>query len=202
MTEEKRQKLQDTGLVEWSVFSEIVAMDEDEEGFSQSLFQTFVDQVEETFEQINSHIEEKDLEKLSAAGHFLKGSAAALGLTTISSQCERIQNYGHKINFDNFVLPSSTTPSTIINNSSAEGSTEQIENVSGQSANNVKDREETQVNGNKDHEESATTDKRSADEEIPDESSDDFWIALIKDALDKARDGFEKSRAALNEYYA
>ena len=34
----------------------------------------------------------------------MKGSAAALGLAKIANECERIQNYGHKINFDNFQL--------------------------------------------------------------------------------------------------
>ena len=75
MPEEKLRKLQESGLVEWSVFSEIVAMDEDEEGFSYSLFETFVSQVEETFEEIDQYLKEKDLEKLSSSGHFLKGSA-------------------------------------------------------------------------------------------------------------------------------
>lgn len=104
MSEEKRQELQDTGLIEWSVFSELVAMDEDEEGFSKGLFQTFVDQFKDTFKEIDENVTIKDLDKLSALGHYLKGSAAALGLTTISAQCERIQNYGHKNNFDNFKL--------------------------------------------------------------------------------------------------
>lgn len=106
MTEEKdkNQKLQDSGLIEWSVFSELVAMDEDEEGFSQSLFQTFVDQVKETFQEIDTNLKSKNLEKLSSLGHYLKGSAAALGLESISAQCERIQNYGHKNNFDNFKI--------------------------------------------------------------------------------------------------
>ena len=161
MSDAKRQSLQDTGLVEWSVFSELVAMDEDEEGFSQSLFETFVEQVLDTFEQINENLKDKNLDKLSALGHYLKGSAAALGLTKISTQCERIQNYGHKVNFDNFELTS---------DSYAKSKRESDENK---------------------HTED------SEDIAIPDESSDEFWIALIQDALDKAKDGFEKSRACL-----
>lgn len=102
MTEDKKQALQDSGLIEWSVFSELVAMDEDEEGFSKSLFQTFVDQVLETFKEIDENLKNKNFDKVSSLGHYLKGSAAALGLEKISSQCERIQNYGRKNNFDNY----------------------------------------------------------------------------------------------------
>lgn len=108
MSEEKGQELQATGLIEWSVFSELVAMDEDEEGFSKGLFQTFVDQFRDTFKEIDDNVKTKDLDKLSSLGHYLKGSAAALGLTTISAQCERIQNYGHKNNFDDFKVENKT----------------------------------------------------------------------------------------------
>jgi len=38
--------------------------------------------------------EEKDLPKLSALGHFLKGSSAALGINKVQHSCERIQHYG------------------------------------------------------------------------------------------------------------
>lgn len=36
----------------------------------------------------------KDLEQLSALGHFLKGSSATLGLTKVKDSCEKIQHYG------------------------------------------------------------------------------------------------------------
>lgn len=136
------QKLQDSGLVEWSVFSELVAMDEDEEGFSKELFKTFVDQFDDTFKEIDENVKSQNLDKLSSLGHYLKGSAAALGLNTISAQCERIQNYGHKINFDDFHI--------------------------------------------------------DKDEE---KEGDAFWIQLIEDAMDKAKDGFIKSKRALNDYF-
>ncbi|EGW30973.1 uncharacterized protein SPAPADRAFT_56906 [Spathaspora passalidarum NRRL Y-27907] len=173
MSEDKKKKLQATGLVDWPVFSEIIAMDEDEEEFSKSLIQTFYTQVEETFQKFSNLINEKNLEELSKAGHFLKGSAAALGLGTIATQCERIQNYGHKINFDNFEYPATATTTTTtssphsIHTSSSENNT----------------------NNN-----NTTT--------TPDESSDDFWIALIKDALEKAQDGYTKSKKALTDYYS
>lgn len=142
MSEDKKKQLENSDFISWPVFSELIAMDEDEEGFSKNLFQTFVDQVLETFEEIDENLAIKNLDKLSALGHYLKGSAAALGLVKISSQCERIQNYGHKSNFDNFQLSTKL-----------------------------------------------------------DSSSDDYWVLLIKDALDKARDSFEESKRALNEYF-
>lgn len=142
MSEAKTKELQDSGLIEWSVFSELVAMDEDEEGFSKSLFQTFVDQVLETFKEIDENLKTKNFDKISGLDHYLKGSAAALGLEKISSQCERIQNYGHKVNFDNFKLKDNN-----------------------------------------------------------DQKDDEFWIKLIEDALNKARDGFAKSRKVLNNYF-
>lgn len=157
MSEDKKQKLQDSGLVEWSVFSELIAMDEDEEGFSKGLFQTFTEQFVDTFKEIDKAVESSNLSSLSSLGHYLKGSAAALGLTKISSQCERIQNYGHKNNFDNFKLE----------------------------------------DANKEKDDTDETDKRDS----LTEDDDSFWIALIEDALDKARDGFKKSKAALNEYF-
>lgn len=106
MSEEKGTKLQASGLVDWPVFSELVAMDEDEEGFSKSLFQTFVDQFEDTNKELDDNVKLGNLDKISALGHYLKGSAAALGLVTIAEQCERIQNYGHKVNCDDFILDS------------------------------------------------------------------------------------------------
>lgn len=111
MSEQKKQELQSTGLVAWPVFDELIGMDEDEEGFSKTLFQTFVDQFKETIDQIKDGLANKNLDQLSSLGHYLKGSAAALGLVKISTQCERIQNYGRKNNFDNFVLSTSTSTS-------------------------------------------------------------------------------------------
>ncbi|KAK6459474.1 putative response regulator phosphotransferase [Scheffersomyces xylosifermentans] len=184
MSDEQRQKLQETGLVEWSVFSELVAMDEDEEGFSKSLFQTFVDQVLDTFQQLDENLKEKNLDKLSALGHYLKGSAAALGLTTISTQCERIQNYGHKFNFDNFELTA-----------------DDIRAPSGDSIPNETDNDTSKSNDKSNEQKAAPSTLHNKSPAIPAESSDEFWIALIQDALNKAREGFVKSRAALNEYF-
>jgi HPt (histidine-containing phosphotransfer) domain-containing protein len=40
--------------------------------------------------------QDKNLEKLSSLGHFLKGSSATLGVSAVQSSCEKIQNYGKK----------------------------------------------------------------------------------------------------------
>lgn len=41
--------------------------------------------------------DDKNLDELSALGHFLKGSSATLGLIKVKDGCEKIQNFGaHK----------------------------------------------------------------------------------------------------------
>jgi|SRR5579862_1975074 osomolarity two-component system, phosphorelay intermediate protein YPD1 len=39
----------------------------------------------------------RDFQALSALGHFLKGSSAAVGLIKLKASCEKIQNYGNKL---------------------------------------------------------------------------------------------------------
>lgn len=46
---------------------------------------------------LSLHSESRDLDQLSALGHFLKGSSATLGLTKVKDSCEKIQHFGaHK----------------------------------------------------------------------------------------------------------
>lgn len=40
------------------------------------------------------HSASGDCKKLSALGHFLKGSSATLGVTEVQNSCEAIQHYG------------------------------------------------------------------------------------------------------------
>jgi len=42
--------------------------------------------------------EEEDLPELSAKGHYLKGSSATVGLSKVKVDCEKIQNFGNKLN--------------------------------------------------------------------------------------------------------
>lgn len=39
----------------------------------------------------------RDFHALSSLGHFLKGSSAAVGLVKLKASCEKIQNYGNKL---------------------------------------------------------------------------------------------------------
>ncbi|ROW04207.1 hypothetical protein VSDG_00812 [Cytospora chrysosperma] len=85
--------------VDMGTFTQILEMDEDEaeREFSKPLVFNFFEQVEETFEKMDTALEEKDLEELSSLGHFLKGSSATLGFNKIRDSCQVIQQYGHKL---------------------------------------------------------------------------------------------------------
>ncbi|KAI9753275.1 MAG: hypothetical protein M4579_005248 [Chaenotheca gracillima] len=77
-------------------FEQILEMDEDDptQEFSRSIVFGFFEQAESTFAQMNDDIEKRDLNNLSALGHFLKGSSATLGLTKVKDSCEKIQHLG------------------------------------------------------------------------------------------------------------
>ncbi|KAH8677382.1 hpt domain-containing protein [Xylariales sp. PMI_506] len=83
-------------------FGQILEMDdsEDDREFSKSIVYGFFEQAEETFDNMDAALEEKNLEELSRLGHFLKGSSATLGLTKVKDSCEKIQRYGKKENED------------------------------------------------------------------------------------------------------
>ncbi|KAK3647727.1 Phosphorelay intermediate protein [Elasticomyces elasticus] len=85
--------------IDAATFEQILEMDDDEEEreFSRSIVYDFFTQAEGTFQKMDSNLEKRDLEQLSALGHFLKGSSATLGLTKVKDSCEKIQHYGaHK----------------------------------------------------------------------------------------------------------
>lgn len=102
-----QETLESSDLINWTIFQELLLMDEDEEGFALSLVETFVQQANDTFKEIEELLgeqsakTEENLRKLSSLGHYLKGSAAALGLQKVQNECERIQNYGKMEVFDN-----------------------------------------------------------------------------------------------------
>lgn len=83
-------------------FSQILEMDdsEDDREFSKSIVFGFFEQAEETFENMDTALESRNLDELSRLGHFLKGSSATLGLTKVKDSCEKIQRYGKKENED------------------------------------------------------------------------------------------------------
>ncbi|KAF4550246.1 Hpt domain-containing protein [Elsinoe fawcettii] len=84
--------------IDSATFEQILEMDddEDEREFSKSIVYDFFQQAESTFQKMDTNLEKKDLDQLSALGHFLKGSSATLGLTKVKDSCEKIQHFGAK----------------------------------------------------------------------------------------------------------
>lgn len=81
-------------VVDWSIFSQILMMDEDENerDFSKSIVENYFEQAESTFTDMESALENGDIPKLMRLGHFLKGSSASLGLVKVQSTCEEVQH--------------------------------------------------------------------------------------------------------------
>lgn len=75
------------------VFEQILDLDDDDD-FAQEMIDGYLSQAEDTFKNMDTALEKKDLPSLSSLGHFLKGSSAALGLFRVQSSCEDIQHYG------------------------------------------------------------------------------------------------------------
>lgn len=195
MSIEKKKKLMSLEILNWSVFSEVLAIDEDEEGFSKSLFTNFVDQVKETFQKIESNLNSTNFETISSLGHYIKGSAAALGLEKVSYQCERIQNYGQKINFDNFQIKQLLKKHDNSNHLKSQDcySTKNIINSQPESF-----KSNTALNSNTLN---ICAKLKKKDIENLTSNSDDFWILLIDDALKEAKNEFEMSKIVLNDYF-
>lgn len=84
--------------INWVTLKELLDMDDDVEecDFSAPMIKSFLEQAESTFDEMEEAIEDDDLERLAALGHYLKGSAATLGLIKVEHYCELIQAYGSK----------------------------------------------------------------------------------------------------------
>ncbi|EWC48716.1 hypothetical protein DRE_00021 [Drechslerella stenobrocha 248] len=81
--------------VDIETFEQILEMDDDDtRDFSSALVSGFFEQVETTFEEMDAALKQKDLDKLSSLGHFLKGSSATLGIYRVRDSCEKIQHLG------------------------------------------------------------------------------------------------------------
>jgi osomolarity two-component system phosphorelay intermediate protein YPD1 len=93
--------------VDNEIFSQILEMDDSQEArdFSEPLVTNFFEQASETFEQMAKALSARNLDELSALGHFLKGSSATLGFNKIRDSCQVIQQYGHKLTVDNSSEP-------------------------------------------------------------------------------------------------
>ncbi|KAF8158256.1 signal transduction histidine kinase [Crassisporium funariophilum] len=88
----------DEDVVDMDTFYQILELDEDEDthDFSKPMVWAYFEQAGKTFEEMDDAMLAKDLPTLSALGHFLKGSSAALGLSKVQASCEKIQHYGVK----------------------------------------------------------------------------------------------------------
>ncbi|GAA5985609.1 hypothetical protein JCM10908_007040 [Rhodotorula pacifica] len=82
-------------VVDMEVFNQLLEIDDDDEReFSKGLAYDYIQQAETTIDQIKEALRTHDLESLSARGHFLKGSSAALGLRRVQHSCEALQHFG------------------------------------------------------------------------------------------------------------
>ncbi|KAI9223072.1 signal transduction histidine kinase [Blastocladiella britannica] len=81
-------------IIDYAAFEQLLEMDEDDPDFSKGLVENFYQQADETMVEINEAMQQKDLAALSRLGHFLKGSAAALGVAKVKLCFEKIQYLG------------------------------------------------------------------------------------------------------------
>ncbi|KNE70272.1 hypothetical protein, variant [Allomyces macrogynus ATCC 38327] len=81
-------------VVDMATFEELLEMDEDDPGFSQSLVENFFEQTEDVLKEMQRSLALRNLDALSRQGHFLKGSAAAIGIIELRKAFERIQYLG------------------------------------------------------------------------------------------------------------
>jgi len=86
-----------SAVIDMETFYQILDLDEDDtHDFSRGMAWAYFDQVDTTFDEMDEAFSKKNLDKLSALGHFLKGSSAALGFQKVQASCELIQHLGHK----------------------------------------------------------------------------------------------------------
>ncbi|ORZ28580.1 signal transduction histidine kinase [Catenaria anguillulae PL171] len=76
-------------IVDKATFDQLLEMDEDA-----CLVENFFQQAEGTLKEIQVSLQQRDLNALSRQGHFLKGSAAALGIVKVKLCFEKIQYLG------------------------------------------------------------------------------------------------------------
>ncbi|POY75538.1 hypothetical protein BMF94_1441 [Rhodotorula taiwanensis] len=96
--EEKLLGKETAGVVDRSVFDQLLEIDDDDEReFSKSLAFDYIHQAETTITEIRDALQSEDLDTLSARGHFLKGSSAALGLQRVQHSCEALQHFGKNL---------------------------------------------------------------------------------------------------------
>ncbi|KAJ6557248.1 histidine-phosphotransfer domain, HPT domain-containing protein [Mycena vulgaris] len=81
--------------VDMDIFGQILELDdEDTHDFSKEMVVAYFSQASTTFDDMDKALADKKLPELSALGHFLKGSSAALGISKVQAACEKMQHYG------------------------------------------------------------------------------------------------------------
>jgi len=97
MSDHSKDSTPSDSIIDHGIFDQLLQMDDDDDReFSKSIVWNYFEQAETTFKEMEDSIKQKDLPTLSAKGHFLKGSSAALGIEKVKQACEQIQNYGAK----------------------------------------------------------------------------------------------------------
>ncbi|KAI0761976.1 signal transduction histidine kinase [Trametes elegans] len=92
---DEEEEVSTEDIINLDTFNQILDLDEDEtHDFSLGMAEAYFTQASTTFVDMDKAFEGKDLAKLSALGHFLKGSSAALGVSAVQASCEHIQHYG------------------------------------------------------------------------------------------------------------
>ncbi|KAF5102871.1 hypothetical protein D0Z00_000129 [Geotrichum galactomycetum] len=96
------KSLLDEKYIDWTVFSQILEMDEDEVAheFSRNLLRNYFDQAHQTFQDMESALVESDATKLGQLALLLQGSSAALGFTSVTVLCEAISALGAEARVD------------------------------------------------------------------------------------------------------
>lgn len=94
-TPEPEPELEPGDVIDMETFEQILELDEDEtHDFSYGMVVAYFSQASQTFTDMDNALKAEELDKLSALGHFLKGSSAALGVTKVQATCEIIQHLG------------------------------------------------------------------------------------------------------------
>jgi len=98
---EEKQKLAEldrSGLIDISTFQQILEMDEGDPSkkFSASIVDLFFEQTKVKFPEMDDFLKRNNFEEVSRLGHFLKGSAAMIGLIDLIDSFEKIQHLGHR----------------------------------------------------------------------------------------------------------
>ncbi|KAJ6584708.1 signal transduction histidine kinase, partial [Mycena capillaripes] len=81
--------------IDMDIFNQILELDDEgTHEFSKEMVAAYFSQATSTFDDMDKALADEKLSDLSALGHFLKGSSAALGIHKVQAACEKMQHYG------------------------------------------------------------------------------------------------------------